>query len=41
MMPDHTRPFQIEADASKYAIGANLTQLDSNGDRHPVSFISN
>ena len=40
MMPDQTKPFQIESDASKYATGAVLTQLDSNGDRHPVSFIS-
>ena len=40
MMPDHTRPSQIEMDASKYATGAVLTQLDSNGDRHPISFIS-
>src|ERR1700728_3731798 len=40
MMPDQTRPFQIETDASKYATGAILTQLDANGDRHPVSFIS-
>ena len=40
MMPDHTRPFQIECDASKYALGAVLTQLDSNGDRHPCAFIS-
>ena len=38
MMPDHTRPFQIETDASKYATGAVLTQLDSNGNRHPISF---
>ena len=40
MMPDQSRPFQIEADASKYATGAVLTQTDSNGDRHPVAFIS-
>ena len=40
MMPDKTKPFQIESDASKYATGAVLTQLDSNGDRHPISFIS-
>ena len=40
MMPDQSRSFQIETDASKYATGAVLTQLDSNGDRHPVSFIS-
>ena len=39
-MPDHTKPFQIECDASKYATGAALTQLDSNGDRHPCTFIS-
>jgi len=39
-MPDPTRPFQIEADASKFAIGAVLTQLDSNGNRHPVAFLS-
>ena len=41
MMPDQTKPFQIETDASKYATGAVLTQLDSNGDRHPILFISN
>ena len=40
MMPDQTQPFEIKTDASKYAIGAVLTQLDSNGDRHPISFIS-
>ena len=39
-MPDYTKPFQIECDASKYATGAVLTQLDSNGDRHPCAFIS-
>ena len=39
-MPDHSRPFQIEMDASKYATGAVLSQLDSNGDRHPVAFYS-
>src|SRR5208282_4737542 len=40
MMPDQTRPFQIESDASKYASGAVLTQMDCNGDRHPVAFMS-
>ena len=40
MMPDHTKPFQIEADASKVATGAVLTQLDFNGDRHPCAFLS-
>ena len=40
MMPDQTKPFQIKTDASKYVTGAVPTQLDSNGDRHPISFIS-
>ena len=40
MMPDQTRPFQIECDASKYASGAVLTQQDNNGNRHPVAFLS-
>ena len=40
MMPDQTRPFQIECDASKYASGAVLTQQDNNSDRHPVAFLS-
>ena len=40
MMPDQMRPFQIECDASKYASGIVLTQLDINGDRHPCAFIS-
>ena len=31
MMPDQTKPFQIECDASKYASGAVLTQIDGNG----------
>ena len=40
MMLDQAKPFQIETDASKYATGAVLTQLDSNGNQHPISFIS-
>ena len=40
MMPDQTRPFQIECDASKYASGAVLTQQDNNGDRHSMEFLS-
>ena len=39
-MPDPTKPFQIEADASKYASGAILTQMDDDGARHPVCFMS-
>ena len=39
-MLDQTPPFQIECDASKYTLGAVLTQQDNNGDRHPVAFLS-
>jgi RNase H-like domain found in reverse transcriptase/Integrase zinc binding domain len=39
MMPDHSKPFQIESDTLKYASGAVLTQTDINGDRHPVAFL--
>ena len=39
-MPDHSKPFQIESDASKVATGAVLTQTNLNGDRHPVAFLS-
>jgi RNase H-like domain found in reverse transcriptase/Reverse transcriptase (RNA-dependent DNA polymerase) len=31
LMPDQSKPFQIESDTSKVATGAVLTQLDSNG----------
>jgi RNase H-like domain found in reverse transcriptase len=40
LMPDQSKPFQIESDASKVATGAVLTQLDSNGDRHSIAFMS-
>src|SRR5271155_5076744 len=40
MIPDHSKLFQIESDASKVATGAVLTQLDCNGDQHPCTFIS-
>ena len=39
MMPDQTKPFQIEWNTLKYASGVVLTQLDSNGDHHPVAFL--
>jgi RNase H-like domain found in reverse transcriptase len=39
MMPNHSKPFQIESDASKYASGVVLTQTDINGDRHLVAFL--
>jgi hypothetical protein len=40
LMPNQSKPFQIESDASKVATGMVLTQLNSNGDRHPVAFLS-
>jgi len=40
IIADQMKPFQIECDASKYASGAVLTQLDGNGERHPCAFIS-
>jgi len=39
-IPDQNRPFRIEADASKWASGAVLSQADSNGDWHPVAYLS-
>jgi RNase H-like domain found in reverse transcriptase len=40
LMPDQSKPFQIESDPSKVATGTVLTQLNSNGDRHPIAFLS-
>ena len=40
IMPDQTKPFQIKCNASKYASGAVLTQIDGNSNRHPCAFIS-
>ena len=39
-MPDQLKPFQIKSDTSKVATGAVLTQLDLNGDWHPIAFMS-
>ena len=39
-LPDHSKPFAIATDASKYATGGVLMQTDSNGDWHPCSYIS-
>ena len=40
MMPDHTRPFQIQVNSSLFAIGGILTQMDTNGDCHPCAYLS-
>ena len=40
MMPDHTRPFQIQVNSSLFATGGILTQMDTNGDCHPCTYLS-
>jgi len=40
LMPDSTKPFIIESDASKFATGAVIRQKDMNGDHHPCGYIS-
>jgi hypothetical protein len=40
LIPDYTKPFIIEADASLFATGAVLLQEDSNGDEHPTGYLS-
>jgi RNase H-like domain found in reverse transcriptase/Reverse transcriptase (RNA-dependent DNA polymerase) len=40
MMPDHSKPFQIQVDSSLFATGGILTQIDTNRDRHPSAYLS-
>jgi hypothetical protein len=39
-MPDYTRPFIVDTDASDIAVGAVLGQLDEHGRERPVFFAS-
>ena len=39
-MPDPEQPFEVETDASDYALGGQLSQRDNNGLLHPVAFFS-
>ncbi|GBE77455.1 hypothetical protein SCP_0103300 [Sparassis crispa] len=39
LMPDKTKPFIIESDASLVATGAVLRQTDVNGDLHPCGYL--
>lgn len=40
VIPDKSKPFSIESDASKFATGAVLRQRDENGDWHPCAYLS-
>jgi len=40
IIPDPTKQFFVESNASKWATGAVLRQLDNNGDLKPCSYIS-
>jgi hypothetical protein len=40
MLPNHLKPFQIQVDSSLFATGGILTQIDTNGDRHPCGYLS-
>jgi hypothetical protein len=39
-MPDTTKPFILETDASKWAIGATLLQKQDDGQLHPCGYLS-
>ena len=39
-LPNPSQPFALAADASKYTSGALLLQMDSNGEWHPCSYLS-
>ena len=38
--PDFSRPFTVEVDASQYAVGGVLSQLDDHQQLHPVAYFS-
>ena len=38
--PDQTKPFEVEVDASNYAMGAVLMQRDEKNVLHPIAFFS-
>ena len=38
MMPDHTKPFQIQVNSSLFATRGILTQMDTNGEHHPCAY---
>jgi RNase H-like domain found in reverse transcriptase len=40
MMLDHSKLFQIQVNSLLFATGGILTQIDTNGDRHPCAYLS-
>ena len=38
--PDWSKPFILQTDASAYGLGYMLSQLDSQGEEHPIAFAS-
>jgi RNase H-like domain found in reverse transcriptase/Reverse transcriptase (RNA-dependent DNA polymerase) len=40
IMPDHSKPFQIQVSSLLFATGGILSQMDTNGDRHPCAYLS-
>jgi hypothetical protein len=40
LRPEQDKPFVVVTDASDFAVGASLEQLDSHGQRRPVVFFS-
>ena len=39
-MADPTKPFEVETDASDYALGGQLSQADEDGKMYLVAFFS-
>jgi hypothetical protein len=40
MMLDHSKPFQIQVNSLLFATGGILTQINTNGDRYPCTYLS-
>jgi RNase H-like domain found in reverse transcriptase len=40
MMPDHLKPFQIQVNSLLFATGGILTQMNTDRDRHPCTYLS-
>ena len=40
VMPDWTKPFILQTDASAFGLGYVLSQIDGTGEEHPIAFAS-